>query len=180
MLLHSCSAEVLRAGEAAEALLESQAAGKVRYTGYSGDGEDALQAISMGVFDALQVTFNVVDQRALTEVLPAARQAGMGVIAKRPIANARLIQPDAACFHEAAHWDAVRPLLVDEGLWEDPLELSLRFTLSHDVVDTAIVGTNNSQHARDNARRADAGPLPASVLDALHKLNKKTGTGTLR
>ena len=172
VLLHTCSAEVLRAGEAAEALLDAKTAGKVRYTGYSGDDEDALQAIAMGVFDALQVTFNVIDHVALTDVLPAARRAGMGVIAKRPIVNARLIQTDSPYFHEAVYWDPVRQLLTDEGLWEDPLKLSLRFTLSHDSIDTAIVGTSNPQHARDNVRRAAAGPLPTPVVEALCSLEK--------
>tara|TARA_Y100000588_G_scaffold359158_1_gene417943 strand:- start:264 stop:1127 length:864 start_codon:yes stop_codon:yes gene_type:complete len=175
VMLHTCSAEVLRAGEAAEALLEAKAAGKVRYTGYSGDGEDALQAISMDVFDALQVTFNVISCGALADVLPAARQAGMGVIAKRPIANARLVQKNSPHFHQAAYWDAVRQLPDADGLWEDPLELSLRYTLSHDCIDTAIVGTNNPQHARDNVRRAVAGALPVSVLEALSALDKAGG-----
>lgn len=175
VLLHTCSAEVLRAGDAAAALLEAKAAGKVRYTGYSGDGEDALQAISMGVFDALQVTFNVIDRSALPEVLPAAQQAGMGVIAKRPIANARLTQADSPHFHQAVHWDAVRQLPAAAGLWQDPLELSLRYTLSHDVINTAIIGTNDPQHARDNVRRATAGPLPASVLEALSALESDDG-----
>ena len=91
VFLHTCSADILRAGEATDALLRARDAGKVRYTGYSGDDEDALQAISMGIFDAVQVTFNILNQTALDEVLPAAETAGLGVVAKRPIANARLL-----------------------------------------------------------------------------------------
>ena len=172
VFLHTCSAAVLRAGEAVEALEEARAAGKVRYTGYSGDGEDALQAISMGVFDALQVTFNVVNQGPLVDVLPAARRAGMGVVVKRPIANAQLLDTNSPSFCDGGHWDPVRSLLVEEGLWEDPLELSLRFTLSHEVVDSAIVGTSAAAHARDNAERARAGVLPSQVMAALHQLGR--------
>jgi aryl-alcohol dehydrogenase-like predicted oxidoreductase len=172
VFLHTCSAEVLRAGEAVEALLEAKAAGKVRYTGYSGDGEDALQAISMGAFDALQVTFNLVNQVALGDVLPAAERAGMGVIAKRPIANAQLLNTGSPYFREGGHWDPVRQLLAEEGVWEDALELSLRFTLSHDVINSAIVGTTDADHARTNARRSAAGPLPLHVVEALHRLGR--------
>ena len=172
VLLHTCSAEVLRAGEAVEALLRAKVAGKVRYTGYSGDGEDALQAISMGVFDALQVTFNLVNQVALGDVLPAAERAGMGVIAKRPIANAQLLNMGSLFFREGGHWDPVRKLLAEEGVWEDALELSLRFTLSHDVIHSAIVGTTDADHARANARRSAARPLPLHVVEALHRLGR--------
>ena len=170
VFLHTCSAEVLRAGEATDALLRAHDAGKVRYTGYSGDGDDALQAISMGVFDALQVTFNIIDQSALEEVLPAAERAGMGVVAKRPIANARLLPSDSPHCHGGPHWDPVRQLLIDEEAWDDPLECSLRFTLSHPVINSAIIGTTDVDHARANARRAKAEPLSPQLLDALHNL----------
>ena len=168
--LHTCSAEILRDGEAAEALLWARDAGKVRYTGYSGDDTDALEAISMGVFDALQVTFNIIDQSALDEVLPAAEHAGIGVVAKRPIANARLLPADSSHFHGGPHWDPVRQHLLDAGAWDDPLEASLRFTLSHPVIDSAIIGTTTLAHASENARRAAAEPLPPALLDALHNL----------
>ncbi len=154
VFLHTCSAEVLRAGEAADALMRARDAGKVRYTGYSGDDADALQAISMGVFDAIQVTFNILNQTALDEVLPAAQCAGIGVVAKRPIANARLLPPDSPQFHGGPYWNPVRSLLTDEGAWDDPLECSLRFTLSHPVITSAIIGTTNALHARENANRA--------------------------
>ena len=170
VFLHTCSAEVLRAGEATDALLRAQDAGKVRYTGYSGDGDDAMQAISMGVFDVLQVTFNIIDQSALEEVLPEAERAGMGVVAKRPIANARLLSSDSPHYHGGPHWDPVRQLLIDEGAWDDPLECSLRFTLSHPVINSAIIGTTDVDHARANAMRAKAEPLSPQLLDALHSL----------
>lgn len=170
VFLHTCSAEVLRAGEAADALMRARDAGKVRYTGYSGDDADALQAISMGVFDAIQVTFNILNQTALDEVLPAAQCAGIGVVAKRPIANARLLPPDSPQFYGGPYWDPVRSLLTDEGAWDDPLECSLRFTLSHPVITSAIIGTTNTLHAQENAKRARAEVLSPKLLDALHKL----------
>ena len=170
VFLHTCSAAVLRAGEAAEALLRARDAGKVRYTGYSGDDADALQAIAMGVFDAIQVTFNILNQAALDEVLPAAERAGIGVVAKRPIANARLLPPDSPQFHGGPYWDPVRPLLEKEGAWADPLECSLRFTLSHSVITSAIIGTTDPEHARENARRARAAALSPQLLAALHQL----------
>ena len=170
VFLHTCSAEILRAGEAADALLRARDAGKVRYIGYSGDDEDAMQAISLGIFDALQVTFNILNQNALDEVLPAAEEAGMGGVAKRPIANARLLPKDSPHYHAGPYWDPVRSLLTDEGAWDDPLECSLRFTLSHPVITSAIIGTTDPVHARENAKRAQAEPLSPLLLDALHKL----------
>ena len=170
VLIHSSSEELLRNGGCTEALVAAQEAGKVRYTGYSGDGDTALAAISMGVFDALEVTFNVVDQTALAAVLPAAEKAGMGVIAKRPIANARLADAESPVHRDGSHWDRARPVLEEHGVWDDPLELSLRYTLSHDVISSAIVGTTKLDHALDNVRRAMAGRLPAPVMDALHGL----------
>ena len=84
-------------GRPSKALLKAKESGKVRYVGYSGDGDDALCAIELGVFDALQVTFNIVDQSALRAVLPQAAHAGMGIVAKRPYCQcAHAIARDAS------------------------------------------------------------------------------------
>ena len=171
--LHTCSSCVLRAGQAVEALLQAKESGKVRYVGYSGDGDDALCAIELGVFDALQVTFNIVDQSALRAVLPEAERAGMGIVAKRPIANAHMLLPDALHAHDGPYWAPVHALLREEGVGEDPLEWALRFTLSHSFLHSAIVGTTNPDHIRENAQRAARGPLSERVLLGLYALAAK-------
>ena len=170
--LHTCSSEVLQMGEATGALQEAVDAGKVRYLGYSGDDVDALLAIEMGVFDVLQVTFNILNQVALEEVLPAARNADMGVVAKRPIANARLLSTESPQFHGGPYWEPIRSMLIEEGNWNDPLGCALRFTLSHPEISSAIIGTTDATHLYENVERALADPLPDQLLVSLHELSQ--------
>ena len=168
--LHTCSAAVLRSGEAIDCLVRERDKGKVRFIGYSGDGEDALCAVGIGELDVLQVTFNILDQTALTEVLPAAERSGIGVVAKRPIANAKLLSPESPYFYKATYWDPARLVFSEEGVWEDPLGCALRFTLSHPVISSAIVGTTNTDHILANAVRAKLGPLPSHILQSIYRL----------
>lgn len=164
MQLHGCTAEVIEAGSVIEALLAAKAAGKIRHLGYSGDGEHAMAAIRTGAFDTLQTSVNLVDQRALDTVIPAAREAGMGIIAKRPIANASF-GVDASPYRYAdEYWKRSRAFAIPERAPSDPLELSLRFTLSFDQIDIVIVGTRSLSHALTNIRWAEKGPLDEEVV----------------
>lgn len=167
MQLHSCSAEVLQEGEAVEAVVRAQEAGKVRYVSYSGDGENALHAIGMGVFATLQTSYNVVDQKARGSVLPAAVEAGMGIVAKRPIANGAFGKAASPYSYADEYWDRSQEMAVPDGAPEDRIELALRFTLSHDAIDTAIVGTTKLANAQSNIEALAKGPLDVSVTTSL-------------
>ena len=167
--MHSCDASVLRSGEAVEALADARAAGKTRHIGYSGDGQDALVAIGMGVFSVLQTSFNVVDQSGMDDVIAAASAAGMGIVAKRPIANAAFAKEESPYGYADEYWSRARSLAMPAGAPDDRLELSLRFTLSMGAIDTAIVGTTRLEHALSNIEIVEKGPLPAEVVADLRR-----------
>ena len=175
MQLHSCSTEVLAKGEAVEAVLRAKEAGKVRYVGYSGDGEAALQAIGMGVFSTLQTSYNVVDQYARREVMPAARAAGMGVIAKRPLANASFKTDASRYAYADVYWERSQSIVVPEGAPADGVELALRFCLSHESIDTAIVGTSRVENAERNVETIAEGDLPEEVVTSLFEQFERAG-----
>ena len=165
--LHSCSLADLRRGDAIDALERARGRGWTRYIGYSGDGEAARYAVECGRFDTLQTSVSVADQEALELTLPLAASCGMGVIAKRPLANVawRYARKPAEPYYQA-YWSRLRaldyPFLRDTS--DAAVATALRFTLAAPGVHTAIVGTKRPERWPQNARLLEAGPLPAAEV----------------
>ena len=161
--LHSCGLEVLQRGDAITALESARSRGWTRYIGYSGDGEAARWAVESGRFDTLQTSVSIADQEAIDLTLPAARAAGMGVIAKRPIANAawRHARKPAEAYYQE-YRERLRkldyPFLKAKG--DIAVKTALRFTLGVPGVHTAIVGTTKPDRWRQNAALLGDGRLP--------------------
>ena len=169
--LHSCSEGVLRRGDAITALETARARGLTRYIGYSGDGGAARYAVETGRFDTLQISVSVADQEAIDAVLPAARELGMGVIAKRPVANVAWrtrSRPPASAYHRV-YWDRLRAL--DYAFLAQPLEdavaTALRFTLGVPGIHTAIVGTTKPERWKENAAALEAGRLAPAAFERI-------------
>ena len=163
--LHSCDEAALRKGEAIEALRRARAAGKTRFIGYSGDSTAAAYAVECGVFDTLQTSCSIADQESIELTLPKAKAAGMGVIVKRPVANAawRTGQKPTEAYHHV-YWDRLQDLKYDflAGDLAHSVSIALRFTLAQEGVTTAIVGTKNPERWAANAKMlADAAEIAA-------------------
>ena len=167
--LHSCELADLRTGGAITALERARERGWTRYIGYSGDGEAARYAIECGRFDTLQTSVSIADQEAIELTVPAAMKQQMGVIAKRPIANAawRFARRPAEPYYQP-YWTRLRaldyPFLRDA---ERVVSVALRFTLAVPGVHTAIVGTRRPGRWLENARLLEAGPLPAGEFERI-------------
>lgn len=152
--LHSCGADTLRQGDVIAVLQDARDAGKTRFIGYSGDNDAARFAVESGAFDTLQTSVNIADQAAIGTI-ERAFEKGMGVLAKRPLANAAWrwqTEAEAWDYHKA-YWARLQTLAYPflTGDAHTISRTALQFTLSVPGVHTAIVGTKNPDRWSANA-----------------------------
>ena len=176
--LHSCDSEILRRGEVIEALQRAQEKGYTRFIGYSGDNEDAKTAIEMDVFDSLQTSVSIADQTPIDTNIKLAAEKNIGVIAKRPIANAvwrHDSKPSESYHHE--YWDRIQKLKFDflTKSLEEATATALRFTLSIPGISVAIVGTTKPQRWQENARFVAEGNLSNEEFQAIRERWREVG-----
>ncbi|GIS68358.1 MAG: hypothetical protein CM1200mP7_3070 [Chloroflexota bacterium] len=99
-----------------------------------------------------------------------AQSQNMGIIIKRPVANGAWQEKSLPSqyatqyFERAKIMDSIGPI---DSAYENPIDLTLAFVLSHKAVTTAIVGTHNLDHLKSNIE------LSNSDFDLKKKLYKK-------
>jgi aryl-alcohol dehydrogenase-like predicted oxidoreductase len=156
----------------------------------------ALAAIAHPHVSTVQIILNCFRQKPLEEVLPAAREAGVGIIARVPLASGLLSgRYDASTTFAAEdhrsynrHGEvfdvgetfagvpyelglaAVAELreLVDPG--QSLAEFALRWIIDQPGVSTVIPGARNPEQARANAAAAAAAPLRPAQLDGVREV----------
>jgi aryl-alcohol dehydrogenase-like predicted oxidoreductase len=161
--LHSCPAETLQAGEVVDALVEAAEAEAIRVPAYSGDGHALWVAIESGSFGAVQSTVSVVDQHN-RPTLGLARQRGLGVLAKRSLANAPWRHREAPERNDhAENWRRWRALALElDGA--NPMQVCLRWVAHHTEAHCVLVGTRRLEHLRAAVEAVETGPLPDDLL----------------
>ena len=163
--LHSCEKHLLEQGDVIRALQDCKEEGKTKFIGYSGDNEAAEWAVKSNLFDALQTSYSVSDQRARSKnILSESKNSNLGIIAKRPIGNAALLgvrnhrnNSTHDSFGQAYDEYFKRVLKMSDELdidlnTFDPIELSMAFSLLRDEIHVLIIGSKNLSHVKENIK----------------------------
>ena len=181
VLLHTPALDVLKKGDLMAVLIEARDAGKIRFIGFSGDNEDAVYAANLPDIRVIETSVSICDQANIGKVLPVAAKRGLGVIAKRPIANSAWRRASSLRGLYASYSRPYAERLKKMGILPGDLgfggapsaeiwpEIALRFTLSVPEVHTAIVGTTKVDNARTNLEHALMEPLPDVVMGKIRE-----------
>ncbi len=153
--------------------------GRIRFAGLGGTtAYDMARLIRTGRFDVVLTAFNtsLLWREAWHEVIPAAAERGMGIVAGSPLQQGALArvwreEVETATWLSKPRREQFRKLyaLVDEvGI---PLpELSLRFLLSEPRISTILMGARSVAEVDGNVDAIARGPLPADLLARLDEI----------
>lgn len=185
VLLHSCTMRHLKNDAMIEALMKCKDEGKTRLIGYSGDHKDAEYAIGMNVFDCVETSLSICDQQVIEGNLPRAREAGLGVMTKRTLANSawRGAEGLGEMYSQYArpYIDRLQKMNFTPksiGFDGDWAELALRFAAFQPGVSLCLIGGRNLDHITENIRFLEHGPLPENVHQRLRELWQEHDDGS--
>lgn len=167
-------------GPVCELLDELKSEGLIRFTGLGGTTAYELpHIINTGQYDVVLTAFNysLLWQEALREVIPAAKQQGMGIIVGSPLQQGALAQRYDEEVNHGARWlssprrEQYKRLyaLLDEIDLPLP-ELGLRFVLSNPDISTVLMGARSVEEVEANVWAAEKGPLPADLLARIQEI----------
>jgi aryl-alcohol dehydrogenase-like predicted oxidoreductase len=173
-----------------KALRELRREGKLRFIGISTpehDQNSLVQLIREGWLDTVQVIYNIFEQEPAAELLPAALEAGVGVIARMPFDEGALTgkYTEETAFDEDDFrsryfmGDRLKRVVREVGKVREDLqgtglelpEAALKFALAHPAVSVTIPGMRNPRQARANCAVSDRPDLPEPLLSKLRRHN---------
>ncbi len=195
--LHCPPAAVYADDEAFDALATLAATGDISAYGVSVETVDeALQAISRPGVASVQIILNVFRRKPLERVLPAAVAAGVGIIARVPLASGLLsgsyderttfaaddhrnYNRSGAAFDVGETFSGVpydvgvqaaREVAALTPTGASTAQVALRWVLDRPGVTAVIPGARTAEQARANAAAASRAPLAAAEQEALRAI----------
>ena len=158
--------------------------------------DEAMTALQRPGVASIQIIANIFRRKPLEQVLPAAQAAGVGIIARVPLASGllsgkftaqtsfapedhRTYNRHGESFDQGETFsgvpyevgvDAAQAVtrLAPEGV--SPAQFALRWLIDQPGISTVIPGASRAEQARANAAAADVAPLTADQLAALEQI----------
>ncbi len=153
--------KVLQEGETVAAMQDARKEGKIRFLGASPPNEILDACIDAGVFDVLQVGYNLLDRGAENAIARAA-EAGIGILVRSGFAGGLLTPRVQELLEnsEDRHLAEVKKFLT---LLNNRVELlpalALQFLHRNPNISSVLVGTKSEEHLKANLRLLQM-PLP--------------------
>jgi aryl-alcohol dehydrogenase-like predicted oxidoreductase len=153
--LHSPPVDIVEPGEWLQVLDALKEQGKIRYYGVSCDSVDAARAaLGHAGVSSLQLSISLLERGAV-QLLPRAREQGVGVIARECLANGLLVKDvpagDVRSYCESDAEAAAKVLLIEKyrqtaaGAGRTISQLALEFVRGLEGVSVTLVGVSSLQ-----------------------------------
>jgi aryl-alcohol dehydrogenase-like predicted oxidoreductase len=167
-------------GPVLEVLDDLKRRGLVRFTGVGGTTmAEMSHLVRSGKFDVVLTAFNysALFREADQEVIPAARERGMGIVLGSALQQGALGRRYDQAVKDKPMWlsRARQEQLLEFYRFLDEagmpiVELCLRFALSSANASTVLVGPKTAEQVMQSVAAAKKGPLPADVLAKLDRI----------
>jgi aryl-alcohol dehydrogenase-like predicted oxidoreductase len=166
--LHNPTPEECEHGDLVNTLERLREQGKIRSIGTSTKIPDVLSFLGLGVFQTFQIPYSALRREHENYITEIGKQKA-GIIVRGGLANG---EPGLG---QGIHrfWNKYRDARLDDlrEVNESKTAFLLRFALSHNAVDTVIVGTLQVEHLREGVEAALNGRLREDVyIEALRRL----------
>ena len=167
-------------GPVMDVLADLKRQGIIRFIGLGGTtAYEMPHIIRTGRFDVVLTAFNysLLWREALHDVLPAAKQLGMGIVVGSPLQQGALARRYDAQVKAGARWLSpprrAQYLALYDFLDELNLpiaEIGLRFVISNPDISCTLMGARSPEEVEQNVAAVEKGPLPADVLARLDEI----------
>jgi aryl-alcohol dehydrogenase-like predicted oxidoreductase len=204
---HCIPAEQIRSGQVFGHLAELKQQGKIKAFGASVESMDeALLCLEHEGLASLQIIFNIFRQKPIEVLFQRAKQRGVAIVARLPLASGvlsgkitrhtafaqndhRNYNRDGQCFNVGETFaglpletaieltETIRPLVPPEMTMA---QFALRWCLDFDAVTAVIPGAKRPEQARDNAAASELAPLSDALHERLRTLYKERVKDAIR
>lgn len=183
--LHNPPPELMGDPSTYDVLESLKAEGKIGHYGVSvHEPAEGLLCIESGRPEVLQIPFSLFRQEWIEELIPAARRANVGIIAREPLGNGFLtgrVRPEARfpAGDIRSYWPpalvagrarAAERLAFLAGAERTQAQAALRFALAFPEVSTTIPGAKTPAQVEENLGASGVPPLTGAEVREARRL----------
>jgi len=179
--LYKPSAQIIEQGEFIETLEKLKSQGKIRYYGITClTVDDAILCLKFPNISSLQVAISLIDQEAITKLIPLIKEKNLGLISRHPRAiglftkNNDDIMGDSSVFSKdefeiRKNKAAKFQFLIKED--RTMAQASIQFVLQLDGISVVLPRAVNREELNENVGSLKASPLKDDELKKIYSLS---------